>query len=72
MVALPTLYGGTFNLFKHTLKKMGIEVTFIDPDVPAEEIKAVFKSNAKLLFGESLSNPGTKVLDFEKFSATAQ
>lgn len=72
MVALSTLYGGTFNLFKHTLKKMGIEVSFVDPDLSAEEIKAVFRDNTKLLFGESLSNPGTKVLDFEKFAAIAR
>jgi O-acetylhomoserine (thiol)-lyase len=69
MVALSTLYGGTFNLFKHTLKKLGIEVTFIDPDLPVEKIRTAFKSNTKLIFGESLSNPGTKVLDFEKFAA---
>lgn len=67
-VALSTLYGGTFNLFKHTMKKMGIEVTFVNPEAPAEEIKAAFKDNTKLLFGESLSNPGTEVLDFDKFS----
>ncbi|WP_371418668.1 O-acetylhomoserine aminocarboxypropyltransferase/cysteine synthase family protein [Desulforhopalus sp. IMCC35007] len=72
MVALSTLYGGTFNLFKHTLKKLGIEVTFLDPDLPVEEIRAAFKRNTKLIFGESLSNPGTKVLDFEKFAAIAK
>ncbi|PHR28265.1 MAG: O-acetylhomoserine aminocarboxypropyltransferase [Desulfotalea sp.] len=72
MVALSTLYGGTFNLFRHTLKKMGIEVTFIDPEMSADEVKAVFKENTKLLFGESLSNPGTNVLDFEKYSAIAK
>jgi O-acetylhomoserine (thiol)-lyase len=72
MVALSTLYGGTFNLFKHTLKKLGIEVTFIDPDLPVEKIRTAFKSNTKLIFGESLSNPGTKVLDFEKFAAIAK
>ncbi len=66
-IALSTLYGGTFNLFKHTMQKMGIEVTFVGPEAPTEEIKAAFKENTKLLFGESLSNPGTQVLDFEKF-----
>lgn len=71
-VALTTLYGGTFNLFKHTMKKMGVEVTFVDPKLPAEEIRKAFKPNTKLLFGESLSNPGTEVLDFEKFSAIAK
>ncbi len=69
VVALSTLYGGTFNLFKHSLKKLGIEVTFVDPDISSEEIKAAFQPRTKLLFAESLSNPGTKVLDFEKISA---
>lgn len=72
LVALSTLYGGTFNLFKHTFKKMGIEVTFVDPSDSVEAVKASFKDNTKLLFGESLSNPGTDVLDFEKFSAIAK
>ena len=67
-IALTTLYGGTFNLFKHTMKKMGVEVTFVDPEASSEEIKAAFQENTKLLFGESLSNPGTQVLDFDKFS----
>lgn len=71
-VALTTLYGGTFNLFKHTMKKMGIEVTFVDPESPTEEIKKCFRPNTKLLFGETLSNPGTDVLDFEKFAAIAR
>lgn len=71
-VALTTLYGGTFNLFKHTMKKLGVEVTFVDPTLPVEEIKKAFKSNTKLLFGETLSNPGTDVLDFDKFSAIAK
>ncbi|CAG36429.1 O-acetylhomoserine aminocarboxypropyltransferase/cysteine synthase family protein [Desulfotalea psychrophila] len=68
-IALATLYGGTFNLFKHSMKKWGIEVTFVDPAASPEEIKAAFKDNTKLIFGESLSNPGTDVLDFEKFVA---
>lgn len=72
LVALSTLYGGTFNLFKHTLKKLGIEVTFVDPNLPVRDIEAAFKPNTKLLFGESLSNPGTDVLDFDKFSAIAK
>lgn len=71
-VALSTLYGGTFNLFKHTLKKLGIEVSFVHPHATAEEIEAAFKDNTKLLFGESLSNPGTEVLDFEKFAKIAK
>ena len=71
-VALSTLYGGTFNLFKHTLKKLGIEVTFVSPDASPEEVRQCFKPNSKLLFGESLSNPGTDMLDFDKFSAIAK
>ncbi len=71
-IALSTLYGGTFNLFRHTMKKMGIEVSFVDPAAPAEEIKKVFQPNTKLIFGESLSNPGTEVLDFAKFSAISR
>ncbi len=71
-VALSTLYGGTFNLFKHTLKKLGIEVSFVSPEASPEEVKQFFKSNTKLLFGETLSNPGTDMLNFEKFSAIAK
>ena len=71
-VALTTLYGGTFNLFKHTMKKLGVEVTFVSPEAPVEEIKKAFKDNTKLLFGETLSNPGTDMLDFEKFAAIAK
>ncbi len=71
-VALSTLYGGTYNLFKHTLKKLGLEVTFVSPEASSDEVKQAFKSNTKLLFGESLSNPGTDMLDFEKFSAIAK
>ena len=71
-VALSTLYGGTYNLFKHTLKKLGLEVSFVSPDASSDEVKQAFKSNTKLLFGESLSNPGTDMLDFEKFSAIAK
>ena len=71
-VALSTLYGGTFNLFKHTMKKLGIEVTFVSPEDSPEEVKQSFKANTKLLFGETLSNPGTDMLNFEKFSAIAK
>jgi O-acetylhomoserine (thiol)-lyase len=72
LVALSTLYGGTYNLFKHTLKKLGIEVSFVSPEASSDEVKQAFKSNTKLLFGETLSNPGTDMLDFEKFSAIAK
>lgn len=71
-VSLSTLYGGTFNLFRHTMKKMGVNVSFVAPDASFDEIKSAFRPETKLLFGESLSNPGTEVLDFDKFSAIAK
>ena len=66
-----TIYGGTFNLFGVTMKKLGIEVTFVDPDASEEEISAAFRPNTKALFGETLSNPGMSVLDIEKFARIA-
>ncbi len=54
-----------------TMKKMGIEVTLVDPDAPAEEIEKEFRPNTKCVFGESLANPAMVVLDFEKFAALA-
>ena len=71
LVCSSTIYGGTFNLFGVTLKKLGIEVTFVDPDAPEEEIAAAFRPNTKALFGETLSNPGVHVLDIEKFARIA-
>lgn len=71
-IALSNLYGGSFNLFKHTFKKLGIEVSFVAADAPVAEIKALFKENTKLIFAESLSNPGTIVLDFAKFAVIAK
>ena len=65
------VYGGTSNLFVVTMKKMGIEVTLVDPDAPAEEIEKEFRPNTKCVFGESLANPAMVVLDFEKFAALA-
>lgn len=72
MVALSTLYGGTFSLLHNTLSKMGIEVTFIDPDWDKDKIKAVFRDNTRLLMGETIGNPGLNVIDFEKFSQIAK
>ena len=57
-----TVYGGTSNLFVVTMKKMGIEVTLVDPDAPAEEIEKEFRPNTKCVFGESLANPAMVVL----------
>ena len=71
MVCSSTIYGGTFNLFGVTMKKLGIEVTFVDPDASEEEISAAFRPNTKALFGETLSNPGMSVLDIEKFARIA-
>ena len=65
------MYGGTFNLFAVTMAKMGIEVTFIDQDASEEEIAAAFRPNTKLLFGETITNPGVEVLDIEKFARIA-
>lgn len=65
------IYGGTYNLFGVTMKKLGIECTYINQDASEEEIQAAFRPNTKLLFGETISNPGCKVLDIEKFARIA-
>lgn len=70
-IASSSIYGGTFNLFGTTMKKMGIEVTFIDQNLPEEEIDKLFRPNTKALFGESITNPTCNVLDFEKFARIA-
>lgn len=70
-VCAESIYGGTFNLFGVTMKKLGIDVTFIDADAPEEEIDKAFKSNTKALFGEVITNPTLAVLDIEKFARIA-
>ena len=65
------VYGGTFNLFGVTMKKQGIDVTFINPDCTEEELEAAFKPNTKMVFGETISNPSLVVLDIEKFTKAA-
>lgn len=65
------IYGGTYNLFGVTMKKLGIECTFINQDASEEEIQAAFRPNTKLLFGETISNPGCRILDIEKFARIA-
>ena len=70
-VCSSAIYGGTFNLFAVTMKKMGIECTFIAPDASEEEIAAAFRPNTKLLFGETISNPSNDILDIEKFARVA-
>ncbi|MDE6223785.1 MAG: O-acetylhomoserine aminocarboxypropyltransferase/cysteine synthase [Muribaculaceae bacterium] len=71
VVSSSTLYGGTFNLFAVTLKKYGIETTFVNPEASDAEIQAAFRPNTKALFGETISNPGVEVLDIEKFARIA-
>ncbi|MBP5337654.1 MAG: O-acetylhomoserine aminocarboxypropyltransferase/cysteine synthase [Bacteroidales bacterium] len=71
MITTSAIYGGTYNLFGVTFPKMGIEVTFIDQNASDEEIEAAFRPNTKLLFGETLTNPGVRVLDVERFARIA-
>ncbi len=71
LVSSATIYGGTYNLFAVTMKKMGVEVTFVDQDASEEEIGRAFRPNTKALFGETISNPGVEVLDIEKFARIA-
>ena len=71
IVSATSIYGGTFNLFAVTMKKMGVECTFIDQDASEEEIDKAFRPNTKMMFGELLSNPGVMVLDVEKFARIA-
>ena len=66
-----TVYGGTFNLLTCTMKKMGIECTVVDPDLPAEELKKAFRPNTKCVFAETIANPALVVLDIEKFANLA-
>ena len=71
LVTSNTIYGGTYNLFGVTLKKLGIECTFIDPEWDDEKIEAAFQPNTKCFFGETISNPGGKVFDIERFAGIA-
>ena len=71
VVAASTIYGGTFNLLDVTLKKLGIDCTFVDTDASAEEIAAAFRPNTKVLFAETIANPALVVLDIEKFAKVA-
>lgn len=70
-ISTTTIYGGTVNLFAVTLKKLGIECIFVDPDASEEEINAAFKPNTKAVFGETIANPALTVLDIEKFAKIA-
>ncbi len=71
VVASSTIYGGTFNLFHVTMRKMGIEFTFVNPDCTPEELEAAFRPNTKAVFGETIANPALTVLDIEKFAKAA-
>ena len=71
IVSAGNIYGGTFNLLGTSLGKLGIEVTFVNPDASEEEISAAIRPQTKLVFGETLSNPGVEVLDIEKFAKIA-
>jgi len=71
IIASNEIYGGTYNLFGVTLKKLGIECTFVGPDASEEDIQRLFRPNTKLVFGETISNPSCRVLDIEKFARIA-
>ena len=71
VVASSTIYGGTYNLFHVTMRKMGIDFTFVSPDCAPEELDAAFRPNTKAVFGETIANPALTVLDIEKFARAA-
>ncbi len=71
VVASSSIYGGTYNLFAVTMKRMGVEFTFVAPDCSEEELKAAFRPNTKAVFGETIANPALTVLDIEKFAQAA-
>ena len=71
IVSSSSIYGGTYNLFAVTMKRMGIDFTFVSPDCTREELDAAFRPNTKAVFGETVANPALTVLDFEKFASAA-
>lgn len=71
IISTPQIYGGTINLFSFTLKKLGIECIYVDRNSSDDEIKAAFKENTKLVFGETIANPALKVFDIERFAGIA-
>ena len=71
IISAPTIYGGTINLFAVTLKRLGIECIFVDPEASEEEIQKAFKPNTRLVFGETIANPAICVFDIEKFAKIA-
>ena len=70
-ISSATIYGGTFNLFNVTMRKLGVEVTFVDPNADEETLNAAFRPNTKAVFGETIANPSLDVLDIEKFARVA-
>ena len=71
VISSTSIYGGTFNLFAVTMKRMGIEFTFVDPECSEEELNAAFRPNTKAVFGETIANPALTILDIEKFAKAA-
>ncbi|MGI6249552.1 MAG: O-acetylhomoserine aminocarboxypropyltransferase/cysteine synthase family protein [Acutalibacteraceae bacterium] len=71
IISSSAIYGGTYNLLAHTMRDMGIEVTFVDPHISEDELQSKFKENTKAVFGETLSNPSLDVLDIERFAKAA-
>jgi O-acetylhomoserine (thiol)-lyase len=72
VIAASTLYGGTYSLFANTFPKLGIEVSFVDPEASLEEFKSHFKPETRCIFAETIGNPGLNILDFEKFAKLAE
>lgn len=71
IISTSAIYGGTYNFIANTMKNLGIESTFVDPNISVEELESKFKPNTKLIFGETLSNPSLNILDIEKFAKVA-
>ena len=71
IICSSAVYGGTYNLYAHTIRKMGIDATFVDPDCSEEELNAAFRENTKAVVGETIANPALTVLDIEKFAKAA-
>ncbi len=71
VVSSASIYGGTYNLFSVTMKRMGVEFTFVEPDCSDEELEAAFRPNTKAVFGESIANPALTILDIERFAKAA-
>lgn len=71
IVCASAIYGGTYNLYAHTIKKMGVEATFVDPEISEEDLANAFQPNTKAVFGETIANPSLVILDIEKFATAA-